>query len=274
VAVADTSMDQWELVKKGTTLGAAGDTADAFSGNYAWLCHNPSPSIDYLKGGLDNALITAPIDLTNALDATLIAKFKFNLNYTDGRPPDGFRVEVSSDVGVSWRPVNFGVRSGWKVSGTEAAGGDGKSFTGVDIGGNWVYSTTLTRLNCDLSGWAGSVIQLRFRVVTRADSVNHYHAVTGWGGFYIDDVTVFGNTTTGGRSAASAPGASGAAADPGSPAPDAAAQVPVPAGGQAPVPAAVPSLRPAARPAADGHFMMPVSKEEKLATVSQRGDVQ
>ena len=35
--------------------------------------------VDYLKGGLDNALITAPIDLTSALDATLIAKFKFEL---------------------------------------------------------------------------------------------------------------------------------------------------------------------------------------------------
>jgi hypothetical protein len=198
--VADTSMDQWELVTKGTLLGSGGaDFADAYSGQHAWLCHNPSSSTDHLKGGLDDCLITVPIDLTNALDASLIAKFKFNINYTEGRPPDGFRVEVSNDVGVTWRPIHFGVRAAWKVSGTEAAGGDGKSFTGVDIGNSWVYSTTLARLNCDLSGWAGSVIQIRFRVVTRTDGVNHNETATGWGGFYVDDVTVFGNTTTGGR---------------------------------------------------------------------------
>jgi hypothetical protein len=197
-AVQNTSADQWELVRRGTSL-SGGDTADAYSGDWAWLCHNPGPSVDYLKAGLDNSLVTIPIDLTNALDATLIAKFKFNINFTEGRPPDGFRVEVSNDVGATWRPVHFGVRAAWRVSGTEAAGGDGKSFTGVNIGNNWVYSTTLARLNCDLSGWAGSVVQIRFRVVTRTDAVNHYETSTGWGGFYIDDVTVFGNTTTGGR---------------------------------------------------------------------------
>jgi hypothetical protein len=271
VAVADTSMDQWELVKKGTSLNGS-DTADAFSGSYAWLCHNPSPSVDYLKGGLDNALITVPIDLTSALDATLIAKFKFNLNYTDGRPPDGFRVEVSSDVGVTWRPVHFGVRAAWKVSGTEAAGGDGKSFTGVDIGDNWVYSTSLTRLNCDLSGWAGSVIQLRFRVVTRADTVNHHHAVTGWGGFYIDDVTVFGNTTTGGRSVKAAGPDAAAAGSPDLPSPEAVGPVPegvVPAG----LAAALPE-RGTAGPIREGPPMMLISRDEKLAIVSQRGEEQ
>jgi hypothetical protein len=211
VAVANDSADQWELVQKGAVLGGGGDTADAYSGQYAWLCHNPDAATDYLKGGLDDYLATVPIDLTKALDVKLIAKFKFNINYTDGRPPDGFRVEVSSDTGISWRPIQFGARAAWKVSGTEAAGADGKSFTGVDIGGNWVYSTSLTRLNCDLSGWAGSVIQIRFRVITRNDAVNHFFTATGWGGFYVDDVTVFGNTTANGRSVADQPG-SGASA--------------------------------------------------------------
>ncbi|MGQ9581974.1 MAG: CARDB domain-containing protein [Thermoplasmatota archaeon] len=205
--VETTSTDQWELVRKGDVLGGGGDTADAYSGEWAWLCHNPSASVDYLKGGLDNYLMTPPIDLTNALDAQLICKFKFNINFTEGRPPDGFRVEVSDDGGVSWRPVHFGVRAAWRVSGTDPAGPDGKSFTGVDIGGGWVLSTSLARLNCDLTGWAGSVIHLRFRVVTRTDAVNHYESLTGWGGFYVDDVTVFGNTTTGGRGAAGSDGA-------------------------------------------------------------------
>jgi len=272
VAVTNSSMDQWELVQKGAVLGSGGDNADAYSGNYAWLCHNPSASVDYLKGGLDNALITVPIDLTSALDATLIAKFKFNLNYTDGRPPDGFRVEVSSDVGVSWRPVHFGVRAAWKVSGTEAAGGDGKSFTGVDIGGNWVNSTSLTRLNCDLSGWAGSVIQLRFRVVTRADSVNHYHSVTGWGGFYIDDVTVFGNTTTGARSAPAAGQADDPVVGPDLPAPEPAGQAL--AGGLPEELSAGEPMRYAGRLNTDRPLMMLVSRTERVAMVNQRGEEQ
>ena len=201
VAVATTCSDQWELVHRGDVLGTGGDNADAYSGSYAWLCHNPSATIDYLKPGIDNSLITVPIDLTNALDATLLAKFKFNINYTDGRPPDGFRVEVSSDNGVQWRPINFGVRAAWKVSGTEAAGANGLSYTGVNLTNNWVLSTTLERLNCNLTGWAGQVIQLRFRVVTRNDTINHYFTNSGFGGFYVDDVMVFGNTTTGARAA-------------------------------------------------------------------------
>jgi hypothetical protein len=278
VAVADTSMDQWELVKKGTTLGTGGDTADAYSGEWAWLCHNPSPSVDYLKGGLDNALISAPIDLTNALDATLIAKFKFNINYTDGRPPDGFRVEVTSDVGISWRPVHFGVRAAWKVSGTEAAGGDGKSFTGVDLGSNWVYSTSLSRLNCDLSGWAGSVIQIRFRVVTRSDAVNHYHSVTGWGGFYIDDVTVFGNTTTGARSAANEQGAGCGVQGAGDVAMLTDGTQAPPADGPAPAPPVILPEPPAriarALPGDALASMMAVTRSERIASVVQRGDMQ
>ncbi|MBM4248242.1 MAG: type IV pilin [Euryarchaeota archaeon] len=269
VAVTDTSRDQWELVRKGTLLGGGADTADAWSGDWAWLCHSPSPSVDYLRPGLDNSLLTVPIDLRSALDARLIAKFKFNINYTDGRPPDGFRVEVSSDGGVSWRPINFGVRSAWKVSGTEAAGPDGTSFTGVDLGGNWVHSTSLTRLNCDLTGWAGSVIQLRFRVVTRTDSVNHYHSVTGWGGFYIDDVTVFGNTTTGGRSAGGpgaapdgAPAAAGDAVGTGDPAPSPQAAPPAGTG---------PASPQAARPAPAVPVMTILSRNELIVSDSQRG---
>jgi len=200
-AVLTTSSDQWELVKKGDVLGTGGDNADVYAGEYAWLCHNPSASIDYLKPGIDNSLITIPIDLTNALDATLLASFKFNINYSEGRPPDGFRVEVSNDNGVVWRPLNYGVRAAWKVSGSEGAGPDGKSFTGVNLGSSWVSSTSLSRVNCDLTGWAGTVIQLRFRVVTRNDAVNHFDTVSGFGGFYVDNVMVFGNTTTGGRSA-------------------------------------------------------------------------
>ncbi|MGQ9581973.1 MAG: CARDB domain-containing protein [Thermoplasmatota archaeon] len=195
-------MDQWELVRRGETLGGGGDTADAFSGEWAWLCHSPSPGVDYLAAGIDNSLMTIPIDLTNANDARLDARLKFNINGSDGRPPDGFRVEVSSDNGVTWCALNRGVRAAWRVSGTEAPGPDGTSDTGVELRDNWVASGSLSRLNCDLSGWAGSVILLRFRVVTRTDLATHYEsALAGFGGVYVDDISVVGNTSTGGRGA-------------------------------------------------------------------------
>ena len=204
VAVTGAVNDQWELVKKGDPLGGGGgDFADSYNGKHAWLCHDPNATgVDYLKGGLDNSLTTVPIDLTNALDASLDVKFKFNINSSDGRPPDGFRIEVSSDNGETWQAINRGVRSCSGVSGTVAAGADGTSLTGVNLTEYWVSSKTMSRLNCDLSGWAGSVIMLRFRVVTRTDISNHYdNASKGFGGIYIDDVRVVGNTTTGGRSA-------------------------------------------------------------------------
>ena len=274
VAVTNASSDQWDLVQKGAALGG-GDTADAYSGQYAWLCHNPSAGIDYLQAGLDDYLATVPIDLTKALDAKLIAKLKFNINYTDGRPPDGFRVEVSSDTGISWRPIQFGARAAWKVSGTEAAGADGKSFTGVDIGGNWVYSTSLTRLNCDLSGWAGSVIQIRFRVVTRNDAMNHYYTAVGWGGFYIDDVTVFGNTTSGGRSAPGDELTGGSTPDQAAPGARAPAAVPGFAAGVAIAPPTdlgfIQSLAPVGQAVACDTGSL-ISREERFATISRGGD--
>ena len=76
----------------------------------------------------------------------------------------------------------------------------------------------MSRLNCDLSGWAGKVILIRFRVVTRTDIANHYDsAVAGFGGIYIDDVKVVGNTTTGGRGAAGPAGEAALAASGGQP---------------------------------------------------------
>jgi hypothetical protein len=212
VAVTAAASDQWELVQEGQTYGD--DYADgrfAYSGRYSWWNHNPMVGIDTLKGGIDNSLMTIPIDLSRAKDARLEAKLRFNILYPEGRPPDGFRIEVSSDLGISWRQINMGVRSAWNVSGSEGVDAYGTNYTGVNIVDNWVSSGTVTRLNCDLSGWAGSVIQIRFRVVTRNDTVNHHADLgPGFGGFFVDDVTVTGNTTTGqGRSVADGRAADG-----------------------------------------------------------------
>ena len=78
------------------------------TGNYSWGFRDPASG--YLPGGVDSSLWTKPIDLTNARDATLSAFFKFNINSTAGRPPDGFRVEISNDTGVSWKALSLGAR--------------------------------------------------------------------------------------------------------------------------------------------------------------------
>ena len=187
-----TNLDQWELT----------DT-DSHSGTHSWWNHNPDTG--NLSGNLDNSLYSRPIDLTNARNATLSAYFKFNINASAGNPPDGFRVEVSDDNGVTWKTITLGIRAAWGVSGNESdiqdGVSDGKSYTGLDPDGDrWVEAGTLTRLNCDISGWTGNVIMIRFRVVTASDDNpyffgNHlewYGPGAAFGGFYIDDITVTG----------------------------------------------------------------------------------
>lgn len=185
--------DQWEYVPN--------DASGAHNGKGYWWNHDPAAN-DYLGAGLDNALITQPIDLTNAKNPTLSAYFKFNVYWGTGgvgRPPDGFRVEVSDNNGVAWKAINMGVRSSWNVSGSETTHdgiSDGTSYTGIIKPGDkqyWVESSTLYRLNCDLSGWRGSVVLLRFRVVTCTD-MQHYADANAPRGFYIDDIIVTGET--------------------------------------------------------------------------------
>ncbi|MGC8924360.1 MAG: hypothetical protein ACP5KJ_04175, partial [Candidatus Micrarchaeia archaeon] len=118
--------DQWVYVQ---------DSNRAHRGVGVWW--NGNTNTGYFSGGIDNSLITRPIDLTNARNATLAAYFRFNINWGTqgtGRPPDGFRVEVSADNGVSWQPICLGVRSGWNVSGTEGTQQgmpSGTSYTGI-----------------------------------------------------------------------------------------------------------------------------------------------
>jgi hypothetical protein len=187
------SRDQWEWT-----------TNDAHSGSYSWWNHNATTN--HLTGGLDNSLYTRKIDLTKARNATLTAYFKFNINASAGRPPDGFRVEVSADDGLTWKPINLGSRAAEGVSGSkdDASDGypnDGKSVTGLDPDGDkWVEAGSMTRLTTDLSGWRGSVVRVRFRVVTPAEegpfwSGRHYEdGGAGFGGLYIDDVIIYGES--------------------------------------------------------------------------------
>jgi len=191
-AVTAQMPDQWQYVW---------DMNRAHRGSGVWWNGVPG---GYLTGGIDNGLITRPIDLTNARNATLSAYFKFNINWGVnglGRPPDGFRVEVSADNGVTWQPICLGIRSGWNVSGTETTQPGmpaGTSYTGITEPGDkayWVPAKSLYRLNTDLSGWRGSVILLRFRVVTNSTLSNHFASdAVGFGGLYIDDIKVFGET--------------------------------------------------------------------------------
>ena len=179
--VTSSSKDAWQL-----------STNDSWSGAHSWW--NVNPATGYCMPGIDNSLMTMPINLINARNATLSAYFKFNLNTQEGAPPDGFRVEVSSDNGLTWHAINLGVRSSWGVSGTDNNGTT--SYTGHNAGRNWTEAGTLTRLNCDLSDWSGNVILIRFRMVTtNATNYDHYESDSvNFGGFYIDDVVVSGET--------------------------------------------------------------------------------
>jgi hypothetical protein len=183
-------------------------TADAHSGNYSWS--NVDPDTGLMRPGIDNYLRTTPIDLTNAQNAYLSAYLKFNLNTASGAPPDGFRVEVSENGGVSWVPINFGVRSAWGVSGTgndiDDGSIDGRAYTGLCDSGSasaddyWVEANSLSRVNVDLSSFSGNAIQIRFRVVTCSHTSYAHDAGYAFPvgeeffGFYIDDVIVYGET--------------------------------------------------------------------------------
>jgi hypothetical protein len=104
------------------------------------------------------------------------------------------RVEVSSDNGISWKSITYGVRIGWGASGY---GGISGTLDGGKTGHyGWVAAGTLQRINCDLSGWAGQSILIRFRVVTNATATatwdpNHASAPHG---VFIDDVFVYGES--------------------------------------------------------------------------------
>jgi hypothetical protein len=167
-------------------------------GNYSWWNHNTTA--DGLKPGIDNVLTTIPIDLTSAVQATLNAYLKFNINTAEGIPPDCVRVEVTSDGGATWNAVNLGVRAVWGVAGTGADMDDGKldgkTYTGLDPDGDgWIAANTLSRLNVDLSAWRGHQIQVRFRVVASNDpGYLHYANHAAPWGVYIDDVTITGLT--------------------------------------------------------------------------------
>ena len=149
---------------------------------------NIDPVTGFVKPGIDNSLITTPIDLTNARNAYLSAYFKFNFNDMEESPPDGFRVEISPDGGITWTSINLGVRTEGGVSGTAADN-------------YWINASSLSRLNIDLSAWSGSQISVRFRMVTNnlpAILYPHYEdSMLGWGGFYVDDVQVYGETIFG-----------------------------------------------------------------------------
>ncbi|MBI5000282.1 MAG: type IV pilin [Euryarchaeota archaeon] len=193
--------DMWNL----TNMGAG-----AHSGSYAWW----NVDTGGLRPGIDNSLETAPIDLTFGLQVTLNAYFKFNVNTSDGMPPDCFRVEVTADNGLSWSTLTLGVRSCWNVSGiepssTDGNASDGKSYSGltdtgiannnnnVEADNYWVSAGSLNRLNVDLSQFVGSQVKLRFRMVVNNATYNHYSRWLSppFYGFMIDDVTVTGTTS-------------------------------------------------------------------------------
>ena len=154
-----------------------------------------------LKGGLDNYLLSSPIDLTKAKTAYLDFDVMYNVNSKAGLPPDSLRVEISDDGGLVWKPVNLGIRIDPGVS-----GGGGTPA--------WISSTSLTRYERNISGWAGKVVTIRFRVVTTTESgYAHRDASstcttsTAWcGGIWLDNIRISGDSVKKGLSPASGEG--------------------------------------------------------------------
>jgi hypothetical protein len=168
------------------------------SGTHMWWNHDSLARNDF-PSGIDDGLRSPSINLSNAKNPRLSAYFKFNIDGADGRPPDGFRVEGSSDNGMTWTPLNEGPRASWGISGhwsKEGKSPDGKKAAGgiQDGGGDstapvWVEAGTLWKLETNLTNWAGKVIILRFRVVTDLDP-SHYASDATFKGLAIDDIIV------------------------------------------------------------------------------------
>ncbi len=192
---SDGQKDLWHL----QNFGGTGDT-QAHSGNYSWVYADNNGDI---PPGVDSSLVTKQIDLSTARSVNLLFWIRFNLNPAAGVPPATIRVEVSDDNGMTWQSITYGVRIGWGSSGY--GGISGTPDNGQANHYDWVGSTTLYRINCDLSGWAGRTILLRFRVATNAtinpDTGQPYPT---WDpehsndphGVFLDDVFVYGESYT------------------------------------------------------------------------------
>jgi hypothetical protein len=192
-AVKNDTLDNWNI--------KVTDDKDSLP-TQAWFCGDDAHYGGDFKNGIDNSLYTRPIDLTNARTAILSADLKFNIQEAAGRPPDGFRVEVSTDNAIKWIPLSLGVRTSWGVSGSQAdiTDGllDGKSFTGLPSGNGWVRIETLARVIVNLDGFIGNTVILRFRVVTNIDNV-HYENGLSMRGLYLDNIIIYGESLEGSR---------------------------------------------------------------------------
>ncbi len=149
---------------------------------------------DKLPRGVDSSLYTQPIYLDNADNPQLTAHMQFNIDDGEGRPPNGFRVEISDDDGETWDSLTYGARSAWGYSGED---GEDCEYSGVTEDGDeedygWVDSNTLARLEADLTGWRGQRVLLRFRVFTNTteDDDAFYSDPDLPRAVFIDDVWV------------------------------------------------------------------------------------
>jgi hypothetical protein len=183
------------------TVSLMSDPKEAQAHSQTHAFYHPFGFIDGKRKSVDNSLYLR-IDLSGVKTATLITYIRFNVNIDEaGLPPCGFRIEVSSDNGETWTCLNKGASAGIGVSGTDYS--SSKTDTGVtdtptepERSYYWVRTTTMKRMNCDLTPFTGSGIILRFRVI-----INNVNTAKPWEGgsflgLYIDDIMVIGSSTT------------------------------------------------------------------------------
>jgi len=158
-------------------------TKKSEDGHY-WIFTTEKEGKDRLPHGVDSSLYTRRIHLKNADDPQLTAHMKFNIDDGAGLPPEGFRLEISSDDGRTWDELTYGARAAWNESGSDC---DYSGDADGDYG--WVNSNSLVRLESSLSGWRGESVILRFRVFTNTTS-EHYANDDVPRAIFIDDVWV------------------------------------------------------------------------------------
>ncbi|HJQ41107.1 MAG TPA: Ig-like domain-containing protein [Thermoanaerobaculia bacterium] len=145
------------------------------------LAHSPSHSYfsdtSDLSGSKDDNLISPPMKLTNASKLRFWHRFGFEETY------DGGVLEVSTNNGATWNDVTAagGTFESGGYTGTASAYGTTRpAWTGV--------SPQMTEVVVNLGALGGSTALVRWR--TRTDSNS---GSTGW---FVDDVTFTGLTST------------------------------------------------------------------------------
>ena len=158
---------KWQPEPNGSTPWSILSTPNVHSGTHAWFSADPSTA-------KDDYLLTTPIDLTQASQATLTFwhTYQFEANW------DGGVIEISTDGGTNFTDLGADILAG---------GYDGLIFfTQSAITGREAWTVgvigPLTPVEVSLDRYTGAEVIVRFRLASDLNTPG-----VGW---YVDDVAV------------------------------------------------------------------------------------